>query len=115
MAMNPLPVSGKCMEKVDTAARITISRTDILKTVRGRLSKSEPTNWSQMETVTGKHAFVQQLGKLGLQIGHLEFELDFWIAEIVDELINSLDFIMPNSRVSARKPCLTDPACENSL
>jgi len=50
-----------------------------------------------METVTGKRASVQQLGKLGLQIGHLEFELDFWIAEIVDELINSLDFIMPNS------------------
>ena len=50
-----------------------------------------------METVTGKRASVQQLGKLGLQIGHLEFELDFGIAEIEGELINSLDFIMPNS------------------
>lgn len=69
----------------------------MLKIVRSRLSKSEPTNWSQMETVTEKCAFIQQLGKLGLQIGHLELELDFWIAEIVDELINSLDFIMPNS------------------
>jgi len=85
------------MEKVDTASRITINRADMLKTVRSRLSKSEPTNWSQMETVTGKSAFIQQLGRLGLQIGHLEFELDFWIAEIVAELINSLDFIMPDS------------------
>lgn len=47
--------------------------------------------------MTGKHAFIQQLGKLGLLIGHLEFELDVWVAEIVDELINSLDFIMLNS------------------
>lgn len=84
------------MEKVDIASRITINGADMLKTVRSRLSKSEPTNWSQMETVTEKCAFVQQLGKLGLQIRHLEFELDFWIAEIVDELINSLDFIIPS-------------------
>lgn len=115
LATNHLLVSVKYMEKVDTASRITTNRADMLKTARSRLSKSEPTNWSQMETVTGKRAFVQQLGKLGLQIGHLEFELDFWIAEIVDELINSLDFIMPNSWVSARKPCLRGPACENSL
>lgn len=84
------------MEKVDIASRITINGADMLKTVRSRLSKSEPTNWSQMETVTEKCAFVQQLGKLGLQIRHLEFELDFWIAEIVDELITSLDFIIPS-------------------
>lgn len=108
-------VSVKCTEKVDAALRITINRADMLKPVRSRPSKSEPTNWSQMETVTGKCAFIQQLGKLGLQIGHLEFELDLWIAKIVDELINSLDFIMPNSWVSARKPCLTAPACENPL
>lgn len=85
------------MEKVDIASRITINSADMLKTARSRLSKSEPTNWSQMETVTEKCAFVQQLGKLGLNIGHLEFELYFWIIKIVDELINSLDFIMPNS------------------
>lgn len=97
MVTNHLQVSLKCMEKVDTASRITINRADMLKTARGRLSKSEPTNWSQMETVTKKRAFVQQLGKLGLEIGHLEFELYFWIIKIVDELINSLDFIMPNS------------------
>lgn len=84
------------MEKVDIASRITINGADMLKTVRSRLSKSEPTNWSQMETVTEKCAFVQQLGKLGLQIRHLEFELDFWVAEIVDELITSLDFIIPS-------------------
>lgn len=115
LVTNHLLVSVKCMEKVDIASRIAINRADMLKTARGRLSKSEPTNWSQMETVTEKCAFVQQLGKLGLKIGHLEFQLYFWIIKIVDELINSLDFIMPNSYVSARKPCLTEPACENSF
>lgn len=95
--MNHLLISVKCTEKGDTASGITVNRADMLTTVRSRLSKSEPTNWSQMETAIGKHAFVQQLGKLGLQIGHLEFELDFWIAKIVDELINGLDFIMPIS------------------
>lgn len=52
MATNHLLVSVKCMEKVDTASRITINRADMLKTVRSKLSKSEPTNWSRMETVT---------------------------------------------------------------
>lgn len=95
LVTNHLLVSVKCMEKVDIASRITINRADMLK--KARLSKSEPTNWSQMETVTEKCALVQQLGKLGLKIGHLEFELYFWIIKIVGELINSLDFIMPNS------------------
>lgn len=113
LATNHLLVSVKCMEKVDIASRITINRADMLKTARGRLSKSEPTNWSRMETVTEKCALVQQLGKFGLKIGHLEFELYFCIIKIVDELINSLDFIVPNSCVSARNPCLTKPACEN--
>lgn len=113
LVTNHLLVSVKCMEKVDIASRITINRADMLK--KARLSKSEPTNWSQMETVTEKCALVQQLGKLGLKIGHLEFELYFWIIKIVGELINSLDFIMPNSWVSARKTCLTKPVCENSF
>lgn len=113
LATNHLLVSVKCMEKVDIASRITINRADMLKTARGRLSKSEPTNWSQMETVTKKRALVQQLGNFGLKIGHLEFELHFCIIKIVDELINSLDFIVPNSCVSARNPRLPKPACEN--
>lgn len=95
--MNHLLILVKRTEKAGTASSTTVNRADTLTTVRSRLSKSELTNWSQMETVIGKHAFVQQLGKLGLQIGHLEFELDFWIAKTADELINSLDFIMPNS------------------
>ena len=102
--MDSLVVSGRvegasCDMVIDTGSNITILRPDVLK----RASKDadvdvHPVN-SLLRTVTGETTPVRSRGKLAIQIGNFKVVHDVWIADIENECILGLDFLISNDCV----------------
>ena len=80
---------------------LSIIRPDILERLRNTLSV-EPVE-SSLRTVTGATAPIQGRGKLPISMGSYDVLHDFWIAEITDECILGLDFMVKHDcRVDLR-------------
>ena len=80
---------------------LSIIRPDILERLRNTLSV-EPVE-SSLRTVTGATAPIQGRGKLPISMGSYDVLHNFWIAEITDECILGLDFMVKHDcRVDLR-------------
>ncbi|CAB3976838.1 Hypothetical predicted protein [Paramuricea clavata] len=92
---------------IDTGSNITILRPDVL----GRVSKDvdidvQPVD-SLLQTVTGETTPVQSRGKLAFQVGNLKVVHDVWIADVENECILGLDFLISNDCVvDVQESCL---------
>jgi hypothetical protein len=79
--------------------------------VLGRVSKDvdidvQPVD-GLLRTVTGKTTPVQSHGKLAFQVGNLNVAHDVWIADIENECILGLDFLISNDCVvDVQESCL---------
>jgi hypothetical protein len=98
---------ANCDMVIDTGSSITILRPDVL----GRVSKDvdidvQPVD-SLLRTVTGETTPVQRRGKLAFQVGNLKVVHDVWIADIENECILGLDFLISNDCVvDVQESCL---------
>ena len=99
--------AASCDMVIDTGSNITILRPDVL----GRVSKDididvHPVD-SLLRTVTGETTPVRSRGKLALQIGTVKMIHDVWIADIENECILGLDFLISNDCVvDVQESCL---------
>ena len=109
---NSFVISGNiegasCDMVIDTGSNITILRPDILQ----RVSKDadidvHPVN-CLLRTVTGETTPVRNRGKLALQLGNFKAVHDVWIADIENECILGLDFLISNDCiVDVQESCL---------
>ena len=82
----------ECQITIDTGSNVSIIRPDILE----RLTNTQPVQpvESSLRTVTGATAPIQGRGKLPISMGTYDVVHDFWIAEITDECILGLDFMV---------------------
>lgn len=89
------------MSKVDGASVlwtlgriITIVRPDFVQLIAE--AKITPTE-TVLRTVTGETAPVRGRGKLTITLGKFETEHEVWVADIVEEGILGLDYLMANN------------------
>ena len=99
--MDSLVVSGTtegavCDMIIETGSNITILRPDILKRVSKDVVLDLHPVDSCLRTVTGETTPVRSRGRVVLQIGNFKTSHDVWIAEIENECILGLDFLVPN-------------------
>ena len=84
----------RCKFVVDTGSNITIVRPDLVETLTS--GKIVPTK-TVLRTVTGETAPVRGRGKLKITVGNSLTEHDVWLADIVEEGIIGLDYLMANN------------------
>ena len=83
-----------CKFVVDTGSNITIVRPDLVETLTS--GKIVPTK-TVLRAVTGETAPVRGRGKLKITVGNSLTEHDVWLADIVEEGIIGLDYLMANN------------------
>ena len=96
---------ASCDMVIDTGSKITIVRPDVLQ----RVSKDadievHPVN-CLLWTVTGETTPVRCRGKLTLQLGNFKAVHDVWVADIENECILGLDFLISNDCVVDVQEC----------
>ena len=101
-------VEGVCCEMIaDTGSNITIVRPDVLKRVAKDVAPDLHTVDSCLRTVTGETTAVRSRGRVNLQVGNFQTMHDVWVAEIENECILGLDFLIPNNCVvNVSEACL---------
>lgn len=101
---NALTITGyidglvECRIVVDTGSTVTIVRPDIVKRCKGMLFSDtvRPTK-SLLRTATGDSALVNGRCKLKIKLGSTEILHDVLVADITDECILGLDFMLENN------------------
>ena len=87
-------VEGRwCKLVVDTGSNITIVRPDVIEASSSRILPTK----TVLRTVTGETAPVKARGHLRIALGNCETKHDVWVADIVDEGIIGLDYLMANN------------------
>ncbi len=84
----------RCRITIDTGSNISIVRPDVLGDTIARTI--QPVT-SCLKTVTGEQAPIGGRAKLMLQIGRQTYEHDTWVADIADECLLGLDFLVPQA------------------
>ena len=101
---NALTITGyidglvECRIVVDTGSTVTIVRPDIVKRCKGMLFSDtvRPTK-SLLRTATGDSALMNGRCKLKINLGRTETLHDVLVADITDECILGLDFMLENN------------------
>ncbi|CAB4016330.1 Hypothetical predicted protein [Paramuricea clavata] len=81
------------MRDLDTGSNITIVRPDVIELRSGKILPTE----TVLRTVTGETAPVRGRDKLNITVGNSETEHDVWIADMVEEGIIGLNYLMANN------------------
>jgi hypothetical protein len=97
----------RCEMIVDTGSNITVVRPDVLRRVAKDVVLDVHTVDSCLKTVTGETTAVRSRGRVNLQVGNFQTVHDVWVAEIENECILGLDFLIPNNCVvNVAEACL---------
>ena len=87
-------VEGRwCKLVVDTGSNITIVRPDVIEALSARILPTK----TVLRTVTGETAPVKGRSHLRIVLGNCETKHDVWVADIVEEGIIGLDYLMANN------------------
>ena len=87
-------VEGRwCKLVVDTGSNITIVRPDVIEASSARILPTK----TVLRTVTGETAPVKGRGHLRIALGNCKTKHDVWVADIVEEGIIGLDYLMANN------------------
>lgn len=84
----------RCHITVDTGSNISIVRPDVLGEMA---TQSIQPVTSCLKTVTEERAPIRGRVKLPLQIGGQTYHHDTWVADIADECLVGLDFLVPHA------------------
>jgi hypothetical protein len=106
LAIDGTVAGSPCQMIIDTGSNITIIRPDILRRCGEIPVRLEPVQGS-VKTVTGERAPIKGKGKLTIQIGCTVTEHEIWVADVENECIVGLDFLIENACiVDVPRSCL---------
>lgn len=83
----------RCGITIDTGSNISIVRPDVLG--KSALQSVQPVE-SCLKTVTGERAPIRGRVRLRIQVGSQAYEHETWVADITDECLLGLDFLVPH-------------------